>query len=113
MMVKVLIYAYATGCFSSRKIARKLHEDIAFRVLTAHNFLDHRTIRDFRAQHLVEFTELFTQVVRLAREMVLVKLGTIAGVRVHHALRRYQPLGAIGVCSECSGVQPPRGQECL
>src|SRR5476649_1623498 len=64
MMVKVLIYAYATGVFSSRKIAHRLHEDIAFRVLAAHNFPAHRTIRDFRAQHLVEFTELFTQVVR-------------------------------------------------
>jgi hypothetical protein len=78
MMVKVLVYAYATGVFSSRKIARKLHEDIAFRVLAADNFPAHRTIRDFRAQHLGEFTELFTQVVRLAREMGLVKLGTIA-----------------------------------
>jgi transposase len=78
MMVKVLVYAYATGVFSSRKIARKLHEDVAFRVLAADNFPAHRTIRDFRALHLVEFTQLFTQVVRLAREMGLVKLGTIA-----------------------------------
>ena len=78
MMVKVLVYAYATGVFSSRKIARKLHEDVAFRVLAADNFPAHRTIRDFRALHLAEFTELFTQVVRLAREMGLVKLGTIA-----------------------------------
>lgn len=78
MMIKVLVYAYATGVFSSRKIARKLHEDIAFRVLGADNFPAHRTIRDFRALHLSEFTELFTQVVRLAREMGLVKLGTIA-----------------------------------
>lgn len=78
MMVKVLVYAYATGVFSSRKITRRLHEDIAFRVLAADNFPAHRTIRDFRAQHLAEFTELFTQVVRLAREMGLVKLGTIA-----------------------------------
>jgi transposase/IS5 family transposase len=78
MMVKVLVYAYATGCFSSRKIARRLHEDVAFRVLAADNFPAHRTIREFRAVHLSEFTELFTQVVRLAREMGLVKLGTIA-----------------------------------
>jgi transposase len=78
MMVKVLVYAYASGVFSSRKIARKLHEDVAFRVLAANNFPAHRTIRDFRALHLTEFTELFTQVVRLAREMGLVKLGTIA-----------------------------------
>jgi transposase len=78
MMVKVLVYAYATGVFSSRKIARKLREDVAFRVLAADNFPAHRTIREFRAAHLAEFTELFTQVVRLAREMGLVKLGTIA-----------------------------------
>lgn len=78
MMVKVLIYGYATGVFSSRKIARKLHEDVAFRVLAARNFPAHRTIRDFRALHLKELGELFVQVVRLAREMGLVKLGTIA-----------------------------------
>lgn len=78
MMVKVLLYGYATGVFSSRKIARKLHEDVAFRVLGAGNFPAHRTIRDFRALHLKELAELFVQVVRLAREMGLVKLGTIA-----------------------------------
>lgn len=78
MMVKVLVYGYATGVFSSRKIAKKLHEDVAFRVLAAENFPAHCTIREFRALHLSEFTELFAQVVRLAREMGLVKLGTIA-----------------------------------
>jgi transposase len=78
MMVKVLIYGYATGVFSSRKIARKLHEDVAFRVLAAGNFPAHRTIREFRAFHLLELSQLFEQVVRLAREMGLVKLGTIA-----------------------------------
>jgi len=78
MMVKVMVYAYATGTFSSRKIARKLFEDVAFRVLAADNFPAHRTIRDFRALHLAEFTELFVQVVRRARDIGLVKLGTIA-----------------------------------
>jgi transposase len=78
MMVKVLVYAYATGVFSSRKIARKLHEDVAFRVLGAHNFPKHRTICDFRALHLEEFSALFVQVVKLARECGLAKLGTIA-----------------------------------
>ena len=52
MMVKVLVYGYATGVFSSRKIARKLHENVAFRVLAARNFPAHRTIRDFRAFNL-------------------------------------------------------------
>ena len=78
MMVKVMVYAYATGTFSSRKIAKKLFEDVAYRVLAAENFPAHRTIRDFRALHLAEFTELFVQLVRLAREMGLAKLGTIA-----------------------------------
>ena len=78
MMVKVLIYGYATGVFSSRKLARKLHEDVAFRVLAAGNFPAHRTLSDFRAFHLKELSDLFVQVVRLAREMGLVKLGTVA-----------------------------------
>ncbi len=78
MMVKVLLYGYATGVFSSRKIARKLHEDVAFRVLAANNYPAHRTICDFRALHLEEFSALFVQVVKLARECGLARLGTIA-----------------------------------
>lgn len=78
MMVKVLLYGYATGVFSSRKLARKLHEDVAFRVLGAGNFPAHRTICDFRALHLKELSALFVQVVKLARECGLVRLGTIA-----------------------------------
>jgi transposase len=94
MMVKVLVYGYATGCFSSRKIARKLHEDVAFRVLAARNFPAHRTIRDFRAFHLKELSELFVQVVRLAREMGLVKLGTIAvdGTKVKANASRHKAM---------------------
>lgn len=94
MMVKVLVYAYATGVFSSRKIARRLHEDIAFRVLGADNFPAHRTIRDFRALHLTEFTDLFVQVVRLAREMGLIKLGTIAvdGTKVKANASRHKAM---------------------
>ena len=78
MMVKVLVYGHATGVFSSRKIARKLHEDVAFRVLAAGNFPKHRTLCDFRALHLKEFAALFVQVVKLAGECGLIKLGTIA-----------------------------------
>ena len=78
MMLKVLVYAYATGTFSSRKIARKLEEDVAYRVLGAENFPAHRTISEFRLQNLNEFENLFMQVVRIAREVGLVKLGTIA-----------------------------------
>lgn len=78
MMVKVLMYGYATGVFSSRKMARKLHEDVAFRVLAAGNFPAHRTICDFRAVHLKEMSDLFVQVVKMAKECGLVKLGTVA-----------------------------------
>ena len=94
MMVKVLVYGYATGVFSSRKIERRLHEDLAFRMLAAGNFPKHRTIRDFRALHLKEFSDLFVQVVRLAREMGLVKLGTVAidGTKVKANASRHKAM---------------------
>lgn len=94
MMVKVLVYGYASGVFSSRKIARKLHEDVALRVLGADNFPAHRTISDFRAFHLKELSELFVQVVHLAREMGLVKLGTIAvdGTKVKANASRHKAM---------------------
>ena len=78
LLVKVLVYGYATGVFSSRKIAKKLYEDVAFRMLGAGNFPSHRTICDFRLRHLPELKALFVQVVRLAKELGLVKLGTMA-----------------------------------
>lgn len=78
MLVKVLVYGYATGVFSSRKLARKLYEDVAFRLLGAGNFPSHRTICDFRLKHLPELKELFVAVARLAQELGLVKFGTIA-----------------------------------
>ena len=52
MMVKVIVYGYASGVTSSRKLARKLEEDVAFRVLAAGNFPAHRTLSDFRLEHL-------------------------------------------------------------
>ena len=78
MMIKVILYGYATGCTSSRKLSRKLHEDVAFRFLAAENFPAHRTLCDFRHDHLCDLQGLFTQVVRLAREAGVVKLGTVA-----------------------------------
>ena len=78
MMVKVLIYAYATGVFSSRAIARQLEEDVAFRVLGAENFPQHRTICEFRRRHLEEFERMFVEVVRVAREMGVVRFGTLS-----------------------------------
>ena len=78
MMVKVLLYAYATGVFSSRGVARKLEEDIAFRVLGAGNFPQHRTLCEFRRRHLSDFKKLFTEVVRLARELGLAHFGKLS-----------------------------------
>jgi transposase len=78
MMVTVLLYAYATGTFSSRRIARKLEEDVAYRVLAAGNFPAHRTIAEFRQQYLTAFEALFVQVVRIAREAGVVTLGALA-----------------------------------
>jgi transposase len=94
MMVKVLLYGYATGVFSSRKLAKKLHEDVAFRVLGAGNFPAHRTLCDFRALHLKELSALFVQGVKLARECGLVKLGTIAvdGTKVKANASRHKAM---------------------
>ena len=78
MMVKILIYGYATGVFSSRKIARKVVEDVAFRMLAAQNTPDFRTINEFRRRHLQAFKELFLQVLQLAHGAGLVKLGHLA-----------------------------------
>lgn len=78
MMVKVLLYAYCIGVPSSRKIARRLEEDIAFRVLAANNTPDFRTISDFRKDHLEELAALFVQVLKLCSRAGLVKLGHVS-----------------------------------
>ena len=78
MMVKVLLYAYCVGVPSSRRMARRLHEDIAFRVLAANNTPDFRTISDFRKDHLGALSGLFLQVPMLCQQSGLVKLGHVA-----------------------------------
>ena len=78
MMVKVLLYGYCTGVASSRRIARRLHEDIAFRVLAANNTPDFRTISGFRKDHLEALGGLFLQVLELCQQAGLVKLGHVA-----------------------------------
>ena len=65
MMVKVLFYGYCTGVASSRRIAQRLHEDIAFRVLASNNTPDFRTISDFRKDHLAALAALFLQVLEM------------------------------------------------
>ena len=78
MMVKVLLYGYCVGVASSRRIARRLHEDIAFRVLAANNTPDFRTISDFRKDNLDALSGLFVQVLALCQQAGLVKLGHVA-----------------------------------
>ena len=78
MMVKVLLYGYCSGVAPSRRIARGLHEDIAFRVLAANNTPDFRTVSDFRKDHLEALGNLFGQVLALCRRAGLVKLGHVA-----------------------------------
>jgi transposase len=78
MMVALLIYAYATGTRSSRKIETRLIEDIAFRFIAANESPDHATIARFAKNHEDELADLFGQVLRLAAEMGLVKVGLVA-----------------------------------
>ena len=78
MMVKVLLYAYCVGVPSSRRIATRLHEDIAFRVLAANNTPDFRTISDFRKDHLEALAGLFLQVLAFCQGAGMVKLGHVA-----------------------------------
>ena len=78
MMLKVLIYGYATGVVSSRGLARKLEEDVAFRVLAAGNFPSHRTICEFRRRHLGDFKRVFVEVVRLAAETGVASFGKLS-----------------------------------
>ena len=78
MMVMLLLYGYASGTFSSRRIARARQRDIGFRYLAAGNTPAHRTICEFRRRHLGDFANLFVQVVRIAREMGLSSFGTPA-----------------------------------
>jgi transposase len=77
MMTKVLLYGYCVGVFSSRKLQKRLVEDVAFRVLAAGNQPDFRTLSDFRKKHLGALDELFQQVLRLTLETGTMKLGRV------------------------------------
>ena len=78
MMTKILFYGYCVGVFSSRKIQKRLVEDVAFRVLAAGNQPDFRTISDFRKLHLKALEEMFQQMLRLTLETGAMKLGQVA-----------------------------------
>jgi len=78
MLTKVLVYAYCVGVFSSRRIQRRLVEDIAFRVLAAGNTPDFRTIADFRKTHLPALRGFFEQVLHVARDLGTLRIGRVA-----------------------------------
>jgi transposase len=78
LMTKLLVYGYCTGVFSSRKIQKRVQEDIAFKVLAAGNEPDFRTISDFRKIHIDALQGLFEQVLEMALESGAVKLGRVS-----------------------------------
>ncbi len=78
MMLALLIYCYANGIFSSRRIERATHRDIGVRLVAANTHPDHDTIATFRRENLAAFAESFLQVLLLARELKLVKVGVVS-----------------------------------
>jgi len=78
LMTKLLVYGYCTGVFSSRRIQKRLHEDIPFKVLAAGNEPDFRTISDFRKIHIETLQSLFEQVLAMALECGAIKLGRVS-----------------------------------
>ena len=77
MLLGILVYGYATGVFSSRKLVRATYDSVAFRFVAANDHPDHDTIASFRRRFLRDIEKLFVQVLLLAREMGVLKLGTI------------------------------------
>jgi transposase len=78
LMTKLLVYGYCTGVFSSRRIQRRLREDIPFKVLAAGNEPDFRTISDFRKIHIETLQGLFEQVLAMALECGAIQLGRVS-----------------------------------
>jgi len=78
LMTKLLVYGYCTGVFSSRRIQKRLQEDIPFKVLAAGNEPDFRTISDFRKIHIETLEQLFEQVLAMALECGSIKLGRVS-----------------------------------
>ena len=78
LMTKLLVYGYCTGVFSSRRIQKRLQEDIPFKVLAAGNEPDFRTISDFRKIHIAALQSLFEPVLEMALESGTVKLGRVS-----------------------------------
>lgn len=93
-LLALLVYGYATGVFSSRKLERATYDSVAFRYISAGSHPDHDTLATFRRRFLGEFEALFVQVLELAREMKLLKLGTVCldGTKVHANASRHSAL---------------------
>ncbi len=94
MLLGLLIYGYATGVFSSRKLERATYDSVAFRFIAANDHPDHDTIAAFRRRFLREIEGLFVQVLLLAREMGVLKIGTVAldGTKIHANASRHSAL---------------------
>lgn len=94
MLLALLIYGYATGVFSSRKIERATHDSVAFRFIAAGAYPDHDTLASFRRRFLDELAGLFVQVLQMAQEMHLLSLGTISldGTKIHANASRHSAL---------------------
>jgi transposase len=94
VLLGLVVYGYATGVFSSRRIERASYDSVAFRFIAANDHPDHDTIAAFRRRFLREIEGLFVQVLLLARESGLLKLGTVAldGTKVHANASRHSAL---------------------
>jgi transposase len=94
MMVCLLLYAYCVGVFSSRKIALACERNLAFMAIVGEERPDFRTISDFRKVHLEAFKTVFVQVVRLAGEAGLVKLGNVStdGTKIQGNASRHKAM---------------------
>ena len=78
VLLGLLLYGYATGAFSKRQLERATYDSVAFRFIAANDHPDHDTIATFRRRFLAEIEGLFVQVLMLAREAGVLKLGTVA-----------------------------------
>lgn len=94
LLLGILVYGYATGVFSSRKLERATYDSVAFRFIAANDHPDHDTIATFRRRFLKQIEGLFVQVLELAREMGMLKLGTVAldGTKIHANASRHSAL---------------------
>lgn len=93
-LLGILVYGYATGVFSSRKLERATYDSVAFRYIAAGSHPDHDTLAAFRRRFLVEVVNVFLQVLELAKEMHLLTLGTISldGTKIHANASRHSAL---------------------